>query len=119
MYICMPANPTNVLVLRVTNNTNKTIKNITFNYDNSNIKDTVISTLKPNQNKQVGISTINIKKDTKIMMYNEFNGQTFSYIIKDEMFNSEISTRYAIPTNIYINNVNDNGQLDIDIKLEQ
>lgn len=30
MYICIPANPTNVLVLRFTNNTNKTIKNITL-----------------------------------------------------------------------------------------
>lgn len=111
--------PTNVLVLRVTNNTNKIIENISFNYDESNMKDTVISSLKPNQNKQVGISTINIRNNTKIMMYNEVNGQAFSYIIKEEMFNSEISTRYAIPTNIYINDVKDNGELVLSVTIEE
>lgn len=35
------------------------------------------------------------------------------------MFNSEISTHYAIPTNIYVNNIKDNGELEIDIKLEE
>ena len=83
------------------------------------MKDIVISTLKPNQNKQTGISTMNLRNNTKIMMYNQVNGETFSYIIKDSAFNSETSTRYAIPTNIYINNVKDNGQLEIAIKLEE
>ncbi|VYU18134.1 hypothetical protein [Clostridium tertium] len=111
--------PANVLVLRVTNNTDKTIKNIYFNYVESNMKDIVISTLKPNQNKQIGISTINIKKDSKIKMYNEVDGKTYSYIIKDNSINSELAKQYCAPTNISINNVDDNGELEITTKLAE
>ncbi|TGY42056.1 hypothetical protein E5347_09985 [Clostridium sartagoforme] len=111
--------PANVLVLRITNTTDKIIKNIQFNYDESNMKDVVISTLKPNQNKQVGISTINIKKDSKIKMYNEVDGKTYSYIIRDNSIKSELSKQYMIPTSIYINKVNDNGELEITTKLEE
>lgn len=119
MYIFMSANPNNVLALRVANNTNKIIKNISFNYKESNMKDIVISSLKPNQSKQVGISTINIRYNTKIVMYKEVDEQTFSCIIRGEMFNYEVSTRYAIPTSIYINNAKDNAELELDIKLEE
>ena len=111
--------PANVLVLRITNTTDKIIKNIQFNYDESNMKDVVISTLKPNQNKQVGISTINIKNDSKIKMYNEVDGKTYSYIIRDNSIKSELSKQYMIPTSIYINKVNDNGELEITTKLEE
>lgn len=109
----------NVLVLKVINNTDKSINKIYFNYDESNIKDVAISKIKPNQNKQVGISTINIKKDSKIKMYNEVDGIVYSYIIKDNTINYELSKQYCAPINIYIDTIKDNGELELTIKLAE
>lgn len=111
--------PVKTLILRVKNNTDKIIKDIYFNYDESNMKPVVISKLKPNQDKQTAISTINIKKDSKIKMYNEVDGKTYSYIIKDNSIKHELSRQYCIPVIIYINNINDSGELEILTKLQE
>ena len=52
-------------------------------------------------------------------MYNEVDGKTYSYIIRDNSIKSELSKQYMIPTSIYINKVNDNGELEITTKLEE
>lgn len=44
-------------------------------------------------------------------MYNEVDGKTYSYIIRGNSIKSELSKQYITPTSIYLNNVNDNGEL--------
>lgn len=47
------------------------------------------------------------------MMYNKFNGKTFSYVIKEDAVNPDTSKNYSPPINIFINNIKDNDELEI------
>lgn len=107
--------PSDLLVLRIFNNTDKIIKDISFNYEGSNMNDVVVSSLKPKQDKQTGISTIYLKNHTNIMMYNKVNGETFSYVIKEDAANSFETKKIITPLRIKINNVKENGELELTI----
>ena len=107
--------PADLLVLRIFNNTDKIIKDISFNYEGSNMNDVVISSLKPKQDKQTGISTIHMKNHTNIMMYNKFNDEVFSYVIREDAANSFQTKKIITPLRININNVKGNGELELTI----
>ena len=110
--------PADLLVLRIFNNTDKIIKDISFNYEGSNMNDVVISTLKPKQDKQTGISTIYLKNHTDILMYNKINDEIFSYVIKEDAANSFQTKKILTPLRINIDNVKENGELELSIKID-
>lgn len=111
--------PSDLLVLRLFNNTDKIIKDISFNYEGSNMNDIIVSSLKPKQDKQTGISIVYLKNHTDIMMYNKVNDKTFSYVIKEDASNSSQTKKVITPIRITINNVKDNGELEITTKVSE
>lgn len=111
--------PLQLTVVSITNNTDKTINDISFNYEGSMTNDVVIPTLKANSNKQTGISTIHLQDHSNIMMYNKINGETFSYILKPDIINPGIAVKYSGVLRIRINDVKENGELEIAVTIEE
>lgn len=111
--------PLQLTVLSITNNTNKIINNISFNYEGSEAEDVVMPTLKANSNKQTGISTIHLKDHTNIMMYNKVDGETFSYVLKPDAINPGKAVKYSGVVHVRINDVKDNGELQVSVAIEE
>lgn len=111
--------PLQLTVINITNKTDKIINDISFNYEGSGSEDVVLPTLKANSNKQIGISTINLKNHTDIMMYNKVNGETFSYVLKPDIINPGKAVKYSGVLHIRIKNVKDNGELEIVVTIEE
>ena len=106
-------------VVNVSNNTDKIINELLFNYEGSMAEDVVMRNLKAHTNKQTGISTIHLKDNTNIMMYNNFNGQTHSYILKPDAINPGTAVKYSGVIYININNIKENGELELSIKIDE
>ena len=111
--------PSDLLVIRVFNNTDKKIKDISFNYEGSKMRDTTISSIRPRQDKQTGISTIYLNNPTDILMHHKVDGNTFTYVIKEKVTNSFTTKQVPYPIRISINDIKENGELDISIKVDE
>ena len=111
--------PLQLTMVNITNNTDTTINDISFNYEGSMSEDVVIPTLKPRQNKHTGISTINLKNHTDIMMYNKANEERFSYALKPDAINPGVAVKYSGVLHVRINDVKDNGELQLSVTIEE
>ena len=76
-------------------------------------EDVVMPTLKAHSNKQTGISTIHLQDHSNIMMYNKVDGKKFSYVLKPDAINPGKAVKYSGVLHVRINNVNENGELEI------
>lgn len=109
--------PLHLLVLRIKNNTNTIIDKVFFTYEGINSKDVSISKIKPNENRQTGISTINLRSHTNIIMYNIVNGKRYDYILKENAINPGLLAHYSSDIYIEVNGIKSDGQLDISVSL--
>ncbi|WP_066889953.1 hypothetical protein [Clostridium nigeriense] len=106
-------------VVNVSNNTDKTIDELLFNYEGSMAEDVVMHNLKAHSNKQTGISTIHLQDHANIMMYNNVNGETHSYILKPNAINPGKAAKYSGVLYININNIKESGELELSIRIDE
>ena len=111
--------PLHLLVVRIKNNTNTIIDKVFFTYEGINSEDVSISKIKPNENKQTGISTINLKNNTNIIMYNIVNGKRYDYILKENAINPCQLAHYSSDIHIEVNGIKSDGQLEISVELSE
>ena len=92
--------------LRIKNNTDKLIEEIKFTYNETSIR---VKNIKPNENKQTGISNVYDIKDLKMAV----EGLDRAYLIK-----SEIPKAYVSTIIININSI-DSDKCEFDIQEEK
>ena len=99
-----------LVILRVFNNTEKIIENITFLYENTGEVTSIgIKNLKPNKSKQTGLSTINAKNaDLKMSILDK------SYLLKES-----ITKEYKRTLIININDIALDGNITFTLKEEE
>ena len=93
--------------------------NFFFTYDGIRSKDVSVSKIKPNENKQTGISTINLRNHKDIIMYNVVNDKRYDYILKEDAINPCLLAHYSSDIYIEINNIKSDGQLEVSVKLSE
>lgn len=75
--------------------------------------------LRHKQDNQTGISTIYLNTPTDILIHNKVDGNIFSYVIKENMTNSYTTKQVPSPIRISINDVKENGELDLTIEVDK
>ena len=95
-------------ILKIKNNTDKLIGDVKFTYNLEEIS-THVKNIKPNENKQTGVSTLYDVRDLRMVV----GGVDKSYLIK-----SEIPKSYMNTIIITINSIN-SDQCEFDIQEEE
>lgn len=99
-----------VVIIRVKNNSSKFIEEVKITYDGYKFSHVLLKNIKPGNNKQIGISTINVPKKSDLKI---FINKEKTHIIKENLKAKDRDT-----INVVINNILEDGTIEYEKNIE-